>query len=70
MSEARGKDRKVPETTVAPNVAGEQGTPTAIGDQKNPARNVNKQGRDNRQGPAQNNTGVPGRQVPERDKSR
>ena len=68
MSEGRGKDRKVPETTVAPSVAGEQGTPPAIGDQKNAARDLNRQGRGNRQDPAQNNIGVTNRSGEGRDK--
>jgi Protein of unknown function (DUF3300) len=46
-SEARGKDRKVPEATVAPSVAGELGTPGEIGEQG--ARKANKQGRGGRQ---------------------
>ena len=50
VSEGRGKDRKVPETTAAPSVAGEQGTLPAVGEQGSAPRNVNKQGRDNRQG--------------------
>jgi hypothetical protein len=68
VSEGRGKDRKVPETTVAPSVAGEQGTPPAIGDQKNTARDLNRQGRGNRQDPAQNNIGVTNRSGEGRDK--
>ena len=47
----------MPETTVAPNVAGEQGTPPDIGEQKNAARDLNRQGRGSRQDPAQNNAG-------------
>ena len=49
-SEVRGKNRKAPQPTAPPSVAGEQGTPPAIGEQGSPPRNVNKQGRDNRQG--------------------
>ncbi len=46
----RGKDRRVPATTVAPSVAGEQGAPPARGGQENAARDLNRQGRGNRQG--------------------
>ncbi|MGA9578507.1 MAG: DUF3300 domain-containing protein [Terrimicrobiaceae bacterium] len=66
-SEARGKDRKLPETTVAPNVAGELGTPREVGEQGNPARNVNKQGRDSRQ---RTSTGMPDATAEPKDKSR
>ena len=66
-SEARGKDRKVPETTVAPNVSGELGTPREVGEQGNPARSVNKQGRDSRQ---RTSTGMPDATAEPKDKSR
>ena len=66
-SEARGKDRKVPETTVAPNVTGELGTPREIGEPGNAARNVNKQGRDSRQSTS---TGMPDATGEAKDKSR
>ena len=66
-SEARGKDRKVPEATVAPNVAGELGTPSQVGEQGNMARNVNKQGRGSRQ---ITSTGVPDAASEAKDKSR
>ena len=47
VSEGRGKDRKAPQPTAPPNVAGEQGTLPAVGEQGTaPRRNVNKQGRD------------------------
>ena len=66
-SEARGKDRKMPEATVAPNVAGELGTPSEVGEQGNTARNVNKQGRGSRQSTS---TGVPDAASEAKDKSR
>ena len=50
VSEGRGKNRKAPQPTAPPSVAGEQGTLPAVGEQGSAPRNVNKQGRDNRQG--------------------
>ena len=50
VSEARGKNRKAPQPTAPPNVAGKLGTLPAVGEQGSAPRNVNKQGRDNRQG--------------------
>ena len=49
-SEARGKNRKAPQPAAPPSVAGEQGTPPAVGEQGSASRNVNKRERDNRQG--------------------
>ena len=51
-SEARGKNRKAPQPTAPPSVAGEQGTPPASGDQQSAVRNVNKQEKSGRQEPA------------------
>ena len=47
-SEARGKNRKAPQPTAPPNVAGEQGTPPASGDQQSAVSNVNKQEKSSR----------------------
>ncbi len=58
VSEGRGKNRKAPQPTAPPNVAGEQGTLPAVGEQRSVPRNVNKQGRDNHQG-----TGAGGQNV-------
>ena len=64
-SEARGKDRKVPEATVAPNVAGELGAPGEIGEPE--ARSANKQGRGSRQSAS---TGMPDATSEAKDKNR
>ena len=47
---AQGNNQKVSEPDANPNIAGEQGMPPAVGEQGSAPRNVNKQGRDNRQG--------------------
>jgi hypothetical protein len=65
-SEARGKDRKVPEPTNAPNVAGEQDAPAQDGGQKSDSRNLSKRER----GPAKDNAGATDATSGARDKDR
>ncbi len=51
-SGAPGRDRKPPQPTVPPNVAGEQKMPASADDQEGTVRNVNKQEKSGRQEPA------------------